>query len=95
MFLRSFTEKLIFANFTYIFNASKFPRARWFYDVTVTSYEVQWYTFWYQWIEEVHTYTLVANIGVSGFPYRKSREGVATTPPSEDVLQKIPQEDEG
>ena len=25
----------------------------------------------------------------------KSREGVATTPPLEDVLQKIPQEDEG
>ena len=61
--------------FTYIFNASKFPRARWLYDVTVTSYEVQWYSFWYQWIEEVHTYTLVANI-VSGVPYRKSREGL-------------------
>ena len=43
----------------------------------------------------VHTYTLVANIGVSNVPYRKSREGVATTPSSEDVLQKIPQEDEG
>ena len=67
--------------FTYIFNASKFPRGRWIYDVTVTSYEVQWYSFWYQWIEEVHTYTLVANIGVSGVPYRKSREAVATTPP--------------
>ena len=66
--------------FMYIFNASKFPRAPWLYDVTVTSYEVQWYSFWYQWIEEVHTNTLVANIGVSGIPYRKSREGVATTP---------------
>ena len=65
---------------TYIFNASKFPRVRWLYDVTVTSYEVQWYSFWYQWIEEVHTYTLVVNIEVSGVPYRKSREGVATTP---------------
>ena len=38
-------------------------------------------------------YTLVANIGVSGILYRKSRKGVVT--PSEDVLQKIPQEDEG
>ena len=65
--------------FTYIFNVSKFPRVRWLHDVTVTSYEVQWYSFWYQWIEEVHTYTLVANRG-SSVPYRKSREGVATTP---------------
>ena len=81
--------------FTYIFNASTFPRVRLLYDVTVTSYEVQWYLFWYQWIEEVHTYTLVANIGVSGVQYRKSWEGVATPPPSEDVLQKIPQQDEG
>ena len=37
----------------------------------------------------------VANIGVSGILYRKSREGVATTPLLEDVFQKIPQEDEG
>ena len=65
---------------THIFDASKFPRAPWLYDVTVTSYEVQWYLFWYQWIEEVRTYTLVANTGVSGVSYRKSREGVATTP---------------
>ena len=32
-------------------------------------------------IEEVHTYIPVANIGVSSIPYRKSREGAATTPP--------------
>ena len=64
----------------YIFNTSKFARASWIYDVIVTSYEVQWYSFWYQWIEEVHTYTLVSNIGVSSVPYRKYREGVATTP---------------
>ena len=31
-------------------------------------------------IEEVHTYTLVANIGVSSVPNSKSREVVATTP---------------
>ena len=30
-----------------------------------------------------------------GSLYRKSREGVATTPRSEEVLQKIPQLDEG
>ena len=79
----------------YIFNTSKFAWARLLYDVIVTSYEVQWYSFWYQWIEEVHTYTLVANIGVSSLPYIKSREEVAKPPPSEDVLQKIPQEEEG
>ena len=38
------------------------------------------------------------NIEVSGVPYRKSREMVVTTIPplpSEDVLRKIPQENEG
>ena len=66
--------------FAYIFNTSKFPRACWLYDVTVTSYEVQWYSFWYQWIEEVHTHTLVANIGVLGILYRKLREGLQQPP---------------
>ena len=65
----------------YTYNASKFLRCADSMNVTVTSYEVQWYSFWYQWIEEVHTYTLAANIGVLGFQYRKSRKGVATTPP--------------
>ena len=60
----------------------------------VTSYEVLWYSFYYQWIVEVHTYALVVNIGLSGVRYRKSREGLQQ-PPLEDVLQKIPQEDEG
>ena len=73
--------------FMYIFNASKFPKARWLYEVTVTSYDVQWYSFWYQWIEEVHTYTLVANIGVSGVPFKKNPGG-CNNPHSEDVLQK-------
>ena len=69
--------------FMYIFNASKFPRAGWLYDVTVTSYEVQWYSFWYQWIEEAIPGTLVANIGISDVPYRKSRRGLQQ-PPLED-----------
>ena len=29
--------------------------------------------FWHQWIEEVLTYTLVSNTGVSGIPYTKSQ----------------------
>ena len=76
--------------FTYIFNASKFPRVRWLYDITLTSYEVQWYSFWYQWIDAVHTYALVANIGVSGVPYGKSREGVATTTLRRTCYKKYP-----
>ena len=69
--------------FTYIFNASKFLSARWLYDITVTSYEVQWCTHfvWYQWIEEVHAYTLVWNVGVSGVSYRKFREGLQQPSP--------------
>ena len=82
----------------YIFNASKFLKVCWLYDVTVTSYEVQWYSIWYQWIEKFHTYTLVleANIWVSGILYGIENPGTGLQqPPSEDVLQKIPQEDEG
>ena len=57
----------------------------------MTSYEDEWYLFWYQWKEETHSYTVVANIKEYDVYYRKSREGVAT----EDVLQKMAQEDEG
>ena len=80
-FLRFLAKNRFLLIFMNVFNTPKSARARWLYDVIVTSYEVQWYSFWYQWIEEVHTYTLVANIGVSSVPYRKSREGVATTLP--------------
>ena len=73
----------------HIFNTSKFARARWLYDVIVTSFEVQWFSFWYQWIEEVHIYT---NIGVSSVLYRKIQRGGTglqqPPPPSQDVLQK-------
>ena len=79
MFLRSFSEKLIFAYFHVYFQCIQCSEGT-AYDVTVTSYEVQWYSFSYQWIEEVNTYSLVVNIGVSDIPYRKSREGVATPP---------------
>ena len=95
MFQQFLVEKWFSIIFMYILDASKFPRARWLYDITVTTYEVQWYSFWYQWKEEIHTYTLVANIGVSGVPYRKSREGVATTPLRRTFFFfKIPREDE-
>ena len=66
----------------------KILRSRLHYDVIMTSYTVGWYLFWYQWIEKTHYYTLVANIRVCDVYYRNK-------PPPEDVLQKIPQEDEG
>ena len=54
--------------------------------------------FGYQWIEEVHTYKLVANlhVGVSyqAFCIENPGRGLQQ-PPSKDVLQKILREDEG
>ena len=44
----------------------------------MTSYEDGWYLFWYQWKEEPHSYTLVANTRV--FCNENLEEGVATTP---------------
>ena len=43
--------------------------ARSHYDVIVTSYINGWYLFWYQWKEDVHTYTLVANLGLYDLQY--------------------------
>ena len=43
---------------------SQFSWARSHYDVIVTSYINGWYLFWYQWKEDVHTYTLVVNLGL-------------------------------
>ena len=88
MFLRFFSKKSIFANFHVYFQYIKICEGTLTLGHHSDVYEVQWYSFWYQWIEEVHTYTLVANIGVSSILYRKSREGIATIPHSENVLQK-------
>ena len=46
----------------YIFNMFKVLRARLHYDVIVTSYADEWYLFWYQWNEETHSYSVLANI---------------------------------
>ena len=65
MFLRFSTGKSIFAYyFTHKMTISQFSWARSHYDVIVTSYINGWYLFWYQWKEDVHTYTLVVNLGV-------------------------------
>ena len=41
----------------------QFSRACSHYDAIVRSYINGWYLLWYQWKEDVHTYTLVANEG--------------------------------
>ena len=46
---------------------SQFSWARSHYDVIVTSYINGWYLFWYQWKEDVQTYTLVVNLGLYYF----------------------------
>ena len=43
--------------------------ARSHYDVIVTSYLNGLYLFWYQWKEDVHTYTLVVNLGLYDLQY--------------------------
>ena len=68
MFLQFLAKSWFLLIFMYIFNASKFPK-------------VQYYLFWYQWIEKIHNYTLVANVSVSCIQCRKSREVVVTNPP--------------
>ena len=71
-----FSQKLFFANFHVYFQCIQISED--VLDLWRHS-EVQRYSFWYQWIEEVHTYTLLANIGVLGVLYRKSWEGFAIT----------------
>ena len=67
MFLRFSTQKSIFA---YI-SRTKWPflnfRGRAHSDVIV--YINGWYLFWYQWKEDVHTYTLVVNLGLYDLQY--------------------------
>ena len=48
---------------------SQFSWALSHYDVKVTSYINGWYLFWYQWKEDVHTYTLVVNLGLYDLQY--------------------------
>ena len=65
----------------------------------LTSYADKWYLFWYQWKEKTHRYTLAANIRVYDY-LKKTQMGGCNSPPSlkassEDMLQKMSQEDEG
>ena len=71
---------------------SQFSWARSHYDLIVTSYINGWYLFWYQWKEDVHTYTLVVNLGLYDLSI-DNPEGGCNNP-----LQKIgknPQDNKG
>ena len=65
--------------FMYIFNAVKFLRVHWLYDVTVTSWSLMVLNLVSMDRGGLYLYT-VASIGVSGILYRKSRERVTATP---------------
>ena len=56
---------------------SQFSRACSHYDVIMRSYIYWWHLFWYQWKEDVHTYTLVVKVI---WPSVLIILGVATTP---------------
>ena len=65
-----FYEKInVCLYFTHKIAISQFSWARSHYDVIVTSYINGWYLFWYQWKEDVHTYTLVVNLGLYDLQY--------------------------
>ena len=68
--LTIFYVKIIFClYFTHKMAISQFSWARSHYDVIVTSYISGWYLFWYQRKENVHTYTLVVNLGLYDLQY--------------------------
>ena len=65
MFFTIFYVKINFClYFTHKMGISQFSWVRSQYDIIVTSYINGWYLFWYQWKEDVHTYTLVVNLGL-------------------------------
>ena len=39
------------------------------HNVIVMSHINGWYLFWYQWKDDIHSYTLIVNLGVSDLPY--------------------------
>ena len=58
-FFTIFNLKINFSlYFTHKMINSQFSRAYSHYDIMVRSYINGWVLFWYQWKEDVHTYTL-------------------------------------
>ena len=70
MFLPSFYVKIKFyLYFKQRIAKSQFSLAYSQYEVIVKSYINGRYFFWYQWKEDVHTYTLVVNLGLYNLRY--------------------------
>ena len=87
-FLRFFYVKINFClYFTHKIIISQFSWAHSHYDVIVTSNINGWYLFWYQWKEDIHTYTMVVNLGLYDLQYGYSRGGLQQ-PPSENRFGK-------
>ena len=87
MFLQFFSKKLIFGNIHVYFpwiQISESALTLWRHSDVIWSSMVLILV-----SMDAHTYTLVANIGVSGVLHRKSREGVARTP-ARMACYKIP-----
>ena len=55
--------------FTHKVTIFQFSRACLHYDVIARSYINGWKLFWYQWKEDVHTHTLVVNVGLHDLQY--------------------------
>ena len=65
-----FYVKIIFClYFRHKMAISQFSSARSHYNVIVRSIINGWYLFWYQWKEDIHTYTLVVNLGLYDLQY--------------------------
>ena len=75
--------------FTRKTSISQFSRAWSLYDVIVTSYINGWYLFWYHWKEDIHSYTMVVNLGLYDIPYWYSKLGCNNTSFGKYVQEKF------
>ena len=53
----------------------------------MTSYINEWYLFWYEWQEDIHSYTTIANLGLYDLPIDNC--GGTTTSPLENMIGKM------
>ena len=74
-----YAQNNIWLYLTHKMTISQFFRACSNYDVIVRSYINGWYVLWYQWKEDVHSYTLVVNLGLYDLKY-DNLVGVSTPP---------------
>ena len=65
-FLQRKKNQFLLIFYTKKMTISQFLRACSHQNVIVRSYINGWYLFWHQWKEDVHTYTLVLNLGNLG-----------------------------